>query len=40
VTQNRPGKPLDTIDWGVKNYVEGANYLGIVTLLLATSVCS
>ena len=23
------------IDWGVKNYVEGANYLGLMTLLLA-----
>ena len=35
VTQNSLGQPLDTIDWGVKNYVEGGNYLGIVTLLLA-----
>ena len=35
VTQNALGKPLNTIDWGVKNYVEGGNYLGIVTLLLA-----
>ncbi len=35
VTQNALGEPLNTIDWGVKNYVEGGNYLGIVTLLLA-----
>ncbi len=35
VTQNALGEPLQTIDWGVKNYVEGGNYLGIVTLLLA-----
>lgn len=35
VTQNALGEPLRTIDWGVKNYVEGGNYLGIPTLLLA-----
>ncbi len=35
VTQNALGQPLDTIDWGVKNYVEGGNYLGLLTLLLA-----
>ncbi|MCX6028292.1 MAG: oligosaccharide flippase family protein [Chloroflexi bacterium] len=35
VTQNALGDPINTIDWGVKNYVEGGNYLGIVTLLLA-----
>ncbi len=35
VTQNALGQPLQTIDWGVKNYVEGGNYLGIPTLLLA-----
>jgi hypothetical protein len=35
VTQNALGDSLKTIDWGVKNYVEGGNYLGIVTLLLA-----
>ena len=35
VTQNALGGELTTIDWGVKNYVEGGNYLGIVTLLLA-----
>lgn len=35
VTQNALGRVQDTIDWGVKNYVEGGNYLGIPTLLLA-----
>jgi len=35
VTQNALGQPLTTIDWGVKNYVEGGNYLGIATLVLA-----
>lgn len=35
VTHNALGQPLQTIDWGVKNYVEGANYLGLPTLLLA-----
>ncbi len=35
VTQNALGETLRTIDWGVKNYVEGGNYLGIPTLLLA-----
>jgi len=35
VTQNALGQPLNTIDWGVKNYVEGGNYLGIATLVLA-----
>ncbi len=35
VTQNALGEPLTTIDWGVKNYVEGGNYLGLLTWLLA-----
>ena len=35
VTQNALGGELTAIDWGVKNYVEGGNYLGIPTLLLA-----
>lgn len=35
VTQNALGQPLNTINWGVKNYVEGANYLGLPTLALA-----
>jgi len=29
------GAPARAIDWGVKNYVEGGNYVGILTLLLA-----
>ena len=32
---NAHGQPNDTIFWGIKNYVEGGNYLGIVTWLLA-----
>jgi O-antigen/teichoic acid export membrane protein len=36
VTRNALGEPLTTIDWGVKNYVEGGNYLGLATLLLAS----
>jgi O-antigen/teichoic acid export membrane protein len=35
VTQNALGQPISTINWGVKNYVEGANYLGLLTLALA-----
>lgn len=35
VTHNALGEPVDTIFWGIKNYVEGANYLGILTWLLA-----
>ncbi|MEZ4669027.1 MAG: oligosaccharide flippase family protein [Anaerolineae bacterium] len=37
VTQftNAHGQPITTIDWGIKNYVEGALYLGILPLLLA-----
>lgn len=35
VTQNALGQSLNRIDWGVKNYVEGANYLGLLTLALA-----
>jgi O-antigen/teichoic acid export membrane protein len=35
VTRNALGEPLSTIDWGIKNYVEGGNYLGLPTLLLA-----
>ncbi|CAN5689842.1 hypothetical protein BH10CHL1_BH10CHL1_13720 [soil metagenome] len=34
-TLNAHGEPNDTIFWGIKNYVEGGNYLGIVTWLLA-----
>jgi len=37
VTQftNAAGQPINTIDWGIKNYVEGALYLGILPLVLA-----
>ena len=33
--QNSQGQPVAAITWGVKNYVEGGNYLGVLTLLLA-----
>ena len=32
---NSLGEPVRDVFWGVKNYVEGGNYLGIMTLLLA-----
>ncbi|MDH7487272.1 MAG: oligosaccharide flippase family protein [Anaerolineae bacterium] len=32
---NAAGEPVRAIFWGVKNYVEGGNYVGILTLLLA-----
>ncbi|HHY54374.1 MAG TPA: oligosaccharide flippase family protein [Chloroflexi bacterium] len=35
VTVNALGEPTHTIFWGVKNYVEGGNYLGLATWLLA-----
>ena len=35
VTVNTLGQPNNTIDWGIKNYVEGALYLGILPLALA-----
>jgi O-antigen/teichoic acid export membrane protein len=35
VQWNAEGQSTDTIFWGIKNYVEGANYLGILTWLLA-----
>ncbi|MCU0481161.1 MAG: oligosaccharide flippase family protein [Anaerolineae bacterium] len=37
VTQftNLAGTPITTIDWGIKNYVEGAMYIGIFPLILA-----
>ncbi len=34
-TVNALGQSIDTIDWGIKNYVEGALYLGILPLALA-----
>lgn len=35
VTVNALGEPVQTIFWGIKNYVEGANYLGLLTWMLA-----
>ncbi|MCE7987966.1 MAG: hypothetical protein DYG89_42925 [Caldilinea sp. CFX5] len=35
-TTNALGEPVDTIFWGIKNYVEGGNYVGIATWVLAT----
>ncbi|MBC7235743.1 MAG: oligosaccharide flippase family protein [Chloroflexi bacterium] len=35
VTQNALGEPIHTIYWGIKNYVEGASYLGTLPTLLA-----
>lgn len=32
---NSQGQPVAAIFWGIKNYVEGANYVGILPLLLA-----
>ncbi len=32
---NSQGQPVTAIFWGVKNYVEGANYVGILPLVLA-----
>jgi O-antigen/teichoic acid export membrane protein len=42
VTINAYGEAISKIDWGIKNYVEGGAYLGILPLLLAmitTLVC-
>ena len=35
VTQSADGQLINTIFWGVKNYVEAGSYLGILPLLLA-----
>lgn len=35
VTVNALGNAIRTIDWGIKNYVEGALYVGILPLMLA-----
>lgn len=32
---NAYGQPISAFDWGIKNYVEGGAYLGILPLLLA-----
>ncbi len=34
-TVNAAGQPISAFDWGMKNYVEGGAYVGILTLLLA-----
>ena len=34
-TVNAYGDPISSFDWGMKNYVEGGAYLGILPLLLA-----
>ncbi|HUV95565.1 MAG TPA: hypothetical protein VMX14_12170, partial [Anaerolineae bacterium] len=34
-TVNALGQPIDTIYWGIKNYVEGASYVGLLPFLLA-----
>ncbi len=34
-TLNAYGEPVTSFDWGIKNYVEGAAYLGILSLFLA-----
>ncbi len=33
--RNAAGQPIERIEWGVKNYVEGALYLGVLPLALA-----
>ncbi|MFQ5409015.1 MAG: oligosaccharide flippase family protein, partial [Anaerolineales bacterium] len=35
VSVNARGDPIQMIDWGIKNYVEGGAYVGILALLLA-----
>lgn len=35
VTVDARGQPINTIFWGIKNYVEGASYLGLLPTLLA-----
>ncbi len=35
ITQGFTGQPRSTTEWGIKNYVEGGVYLGILPLLLA-----
>ena len=34
-TVNAHGDPISSFDWGIKNYVEGAAYVGVLPLLLA-----
>jgi len=35
VSENATGGRIDTIYWGIKNYVEGASYVGLLPLVLA-----
>ncbi len=35
VTVNYRGEPINTIFWGIKNYVEAGSYMGLLTLALA-----
>jgi O-antigen/teichoic acid export membrane protein len=35
VTQNFAGQPINTIFWGIKNYVEAGSYVGLLPPLLA-----
>lgn len=35
VQTNQLGQPIERIEWGIKNYVEGAAYVGVIPLLLA-----
>ncbi len=37
VWKNAAGQDVNTVFWGIKNYVEGANYLGILTLVFAAA---
>ncbi len=37
VTVNARGESADAVFWGIKNYVEGGNYLGIATWILAAT---
>jgi O-antigen/teichoic acid export membrane protein len=35
ITQNVYGEPIDTISWGIKNYVEAGSYVGLLPILLS-----
>jgi O-antigen/teichoic acid export membrane protein len=35
VTRNAYGQPVNTIFWGIKNYVEAGSYVGVLPILLA-----
>ncbi len=40
VTVNYRGEPINTIFWGIKNYVEAGSYMGLLTLALALAGAS